>query len=263
MYRPILMMRWIFLALIFSATVAQAAPTAQHYAARLLEQLPKTTAVSLGIGPRVVSVFFDPNCPYCHELYDAAKHEVGREGLQFRWIPVAVLAPGSEGKAAAILQAPDRAKALARNENDFNENPEAGSGGGIVPAGQITVPSRDALKRNLQVLHQAGPYFAFPLMVWRDRSGQPQMCVHAISTTEPRPASARRQPRAQRGLALHAQRHTADHPVLDQNEAGRGHHAELRGQRGLLENVDLVQMGKLRLQAIDHGAGRFAGAAVR
>ena len=179
MYRSILMMRWIFLALTFSATVAQAAPTAQHYAARLLEQLPKTTAVSLGSGPRVVSVFFDPNCPYCHELYDAAEHWVGREGLQFRWIPVAVLAPSSEGKAAAILQAPDRAKALARNEDDFNENPEAGSGGGIVPAGQITVQSRDALKRNLQVLHQAGPYFAFPLMVWRDRSGQAQMFLGA------------------------------------------------------------------------------------
>ena len=158
-----------------AATPAQAAPSVDQLAAAMLQQMGRTTAVTLGRGPRVVDVFFDPNCPYCHELYDDLRPWVGRQGLQLRWIPVAVLAPSSEGKAAALLQAPDRVAALARNEDDYDENPRAGSGGGLVPAAQVSAATRAELARNLRVLHAAGAYFAFPLMVWRDKSGQAQM----------------------------------------------------------------------------------------
>ena len=156
-----------------------AAPSVAQLADAMLQQIGQTTAATLGHGPRVVDVFFDPNCPYCHELYDDLQPWVGKQGLQLRWIPVAVLAPSSEGKAAALLQAADRARALARNEDAYDENPRAGSGGGLVPAAQVAPATRAELARNLKVLHAAGPYFAFPLMVWRDKAGQAQMFLGA------------------------------------------------------------------------------------
>ena len=169
----------LVLAACVAAPSAQAAPSPEQLAGAMLQQMSRTTAITLGSGPRVVDVFFDPNCPYCHELYDDLQPWVGKQGLQLRWIPVAVLAPSSEGKAAALLQAADRARALARNEDDYDENPRAGSGGGLVPAAQVAPATRAELARNLKVLKAAGPYFAFPLMVWRDKSGQAQMFLGA------------------------------------------------------------------------------------
>ena len=156
-------------------TSAHAAPSTQQLAGTMLREMGQTTAITLGSGPRVVDVFFDPNCPYCHELYEDLLPWVGKQGLQLRWIPVAVLAPSSEGKAAAMLQAADPREALARNENDYGENPGAGSGGGLVPAAHVAVATREELARNVNVLHAAGIYFAFPMMVWKDRTGQAQM----------------------------------------------------------------------------------------
>ncbi len=173
------MIRRIVAATLLAASAAwgpaHAAPTASQLADAMLARMSQTSAVTLGHGARVVDVFFDPNCPYCHELYEDLQPWVGRQGLRLRWIPVAVLAPSSEGKAAAILQAADPRQALTRNETDYNENPRAGSGGGVVPLAHPRAATREDLARNLQVLHAAGAYFAFPMMVWRDRSGQAQM----------------------------------------------------------------------------------------
>lgn len=169
----------LLLAACATLSPAHAAPSSGHLAGAMLRQMARTTAIRLGSGPRVVDVFFDPNCPYCHELYDDLQPWVGRQGLQLRWIPVAVLAPSSEGKAAAMLQAADRRKALARNEDDYDENPRAGSGGGLEPVPRVSPATREQLARNLEVLHAAGAYFAFPMMVWRDRSGQAQMFLGA------------------------------------------------------------------------------------
>jgi thiol:disulfide interchange protein DsbG len=160
-------------------TSAHAAPSTEQLAAAMLHQMGQTTAVTLGAGPRVVDVFFDPNCPYCHELYEDLEPWVGKQSLQLRWIPVAVLAPSSEGKAAAMLQATAPAKALARNEEDYDENPRAGSGGSLIPAARVSLATRNELARNLKVLHAAGAYFAFPMMVWRDQDGHAQMFLGA------------------------------------------------------------------------------------
>ncbi len=164
-------------------TSAHAAPSTEQLADAMLQQMGRTTAVTLGSGPRVVDVFFDPNCPYCHELYEDLRPWAGKQGLQLRWIPVAVLAPSSEGKAAAMLQAADRARALARNEEDYDENPRAGSGGGLVPAASVRSATREELARNLKVLHAAGAYFAFPMMVWRNQAGHAQMFLGAPRDT--------------------------------------------------------------------------------
>ena len=158
---------------------AHAAPSPEQLAGAMLHHMAQTTAVTLGAGPRVVDVFFDPNCPYCHELYEDLQPWIGKQGLQLRWIPVAVLARSSEGKAAAMLQAADPARALARNESEYGRNPHAGSGGGLVPAARVAPATREELARNLKVLHAADAYFGFPMMIWRDSSGKAQMFLGA------------------------------------------------------------------------------------
>ena len=158
---------------------AQAAPSVTQLADAMLAQMGRTTAVTLGTGAHGVDVFFDPNCPYCHQLYDDLQPWVGQHGLVQRWIPVAVLSPSSAGKAAAMLQSADPRRALQHNEDDFGASRRAGAGGALVPAARVSAATRAELARNLQVLHAAGAYFAFPLMVWRDRAGQAQMFLGA------------------------------------------------------------------------------------
>lgn len=57
----------------------------------------------------VVSVFFDPRCPYCHQLFQALDGKV-----PVRWIPIPVLDKPEEGVKASmfILDAPDAKNAI-------------------------------------------------------------------------------------------------------------------------------------------------------
>ena len=75
-------------------------------AAKLLKEIGSAYWIQEGAGPRIVYIFFDPNCPFSHKLYLATRAEVGKGGLQLRWIPVGQLEASSPGKAAAILAAP-------------------------------------------------------------------------------------------------------------------------------------------------------------
>ena len=54
---------------------------------------------------RVIYVFSDPNCPYCHKFYEVARPWVESGKVQLRHIPVGIIKPSSPGKAAAILGA--------------------------------------------------------------------------------------------------------------------------------------------------------------
>ncbi|MDR5899571.1 thiol:disulfide interchange protein DsbG [Halomonas vilamensis] len=62
--------------------------------------------------PRVVYTFTDANCPYCQQLWEAARPWVEAGKVQMRHIMVGILAADSPGKAAAMLGADDPAAAL-------------------------------------------------------------------------------------------------------------------------------------------------------
>lgn len=62
--------------------------------------------------PRVIYTFTDPNCPYCQQLWEAARPWVDAGKVQLRHIMVGILAADSPGKAAAMLGADDPAAAL-------------------------------------------------------------------------------------------------------------------------------------------------------
>ena len=124
-------------------------------------------------------VFYDPNCPYCHRLYDDLRPYVARGAVQVEWITVGYLAPSSLTKAAAILQARDPLAALRRNERDYAAPGAGHGGGGVTPATTITPATRARLQRNqemLRAIHALG----VPLAVWRGRDGEARMLFGEI-----------------------------------------------------------------------------------
>ncbi|MGC8703486.1 MAG: thioredoxin fold domain-containing protein [Thiomonas sp.] len=161
--------------------VAFAAPlaVAQHSTAaqRALADIGKATVIVEGNGQRVLTIFFDPNCPYCRQLYRDLRPFVGKDGLQIDWVPVAILAPSSLGKAAAILQSANRLQAFrAMEDHALDPNLPAPA---VPQASQIRATTRQTLRANEAVLKQAGVYYSVPLAVYRNRAGQPELLLGA------------------------------------------------------------------------------------
>lgn len=138
-------------------------------ASQVLARLNRVSAVPQGAGPRWLTVFVDPNCPYCRQLFHDLQPLIDHDGLGVRWVPVAVLAPSSRGKAAAILQAPDPLAALRATET-HGLDPAIPAPKPLVAA-QIRSATSAALAANAAALQAAGIYAAVPLMVFTNREG--------------------------------------------------------------------------------------------
>jgi thiol:disulfide interchange protein DsbG len=152
------------------AVHAESLSTSRAIAGHLLDNIDQATWIAEGNGKHVVYIFFDPDCPYCHKLYDALRPLIAKQDLQLRWIPVGMLTDSSLGKAAAILQAGNPLDALHDNENNFGFS-DGGPGGGIEPAADITDQSRLNLAANLSLLQEQN-LFVVPVAVFRAADGQ-------------------------------------------------------------------------------------------
>jgi thiol:disulfide interchange protein DsbG len=153
------------------ATLAQAATS-------MLADMGQASWIRDGKSPHVIYVFFDPNCPYCHRVYESLRPQVQRAEVELRWIPIGILTTTSPGKAAALLEAPDPTAALHQNEQHFSV--ETGGLGGI---SEEPLPRDETLKRldrNLALLRRSGND-AVPSLLFRDRQGEPYFIVGAPS----------------------------------------------------------------------------------
>ncbi|MDY0329580.1 MAG: thioredoxin fold domain-containing protein [Thiomonas sp.] len=162
-------------------------PAAQAQSARqaegILANIGKATFIAEGKGQRAIYIFFDPNCPFCHELYKKLRGFVGRDGVQLRWIALGMLTPSSLPKAAAILQSPDPLKAFYKNEDDYDFAANGQPGGGIEPAAAITPKVRAALAANL-ALYNSEKLFGVPVVVWRKADGRADMIIGVPSDAQ-------------------------------------------------------------------------------
>jgi thiol:disulfide interchange protein DsbG len=143
-----------------------------------------------GATQRVIYVVFDPNCPYCSIAYKAFKQHAAN-GIEYRWVPVAYLRPDSAGRAAALLGAPDPAKALEQNEIGFKESEHAG---GLAPLSSVPKSVTDELARNDAIMQRIGSS-ATPTLVWKDDAGHfhdyqglppPEMLASILGIAVPR-----------------------------------------------------------------------------
>ena len=147
---------------------ASAADAGQREYAGLFAQLAKADAVVEGPkdAKRVLYVFFDANCLYCHVTWKALQ-PYERAGVQVRWVPVAYQQPSSVGRAAAIMQAPDRVAAMRENELGYNA---AKFDGGIAPLANVPGPLAAQLQANTRLMQRFGAP-GTPAMAWKDASG--------------------------------------------------------------------------------------------
>lgn len=129
-------------------------------------------------GP-IIDVFFDPNCIFCHKLYERALPLIQAGKLQMRVTMVGFLKPSSADKAAAILLAKDPAKALAYNEAHFVKSTEEG---GIKPITKQQPATTAAVGSNTGILIKTGQE-ATPAIVFCDKAGDFKM-IHGIPGNE-------------------------------------------------------------------------------
>jgi thiol:disulfide interchange protein DsbG len=125
--------------------------------------------------PHKTYVFMDPNCSYCHLLYNEILPFVKKGTLEVRWIPVAIR-PQSEGKAARILHAdPKNAVALiAKDEANFSMQTEQGS---LTPLkkskDKAVLKAFTDLAANNKLF--SANFNGTPVILFKNSKGQPQV----------------------------------------------------------------------------------------
>lgn len=109
-------------------------------------------AQGFSVGPsmsaRVVYVFFDPQCPHCAALWEAAQPL--KTQARFVWIPVGLLNANSALQGAVLLGAPDPVAAM-----DTHEKSLRGGTGGIATA-SATEDKKAVVARNTELFNRFG-----------------------------------------------------------------------------------------------------------
>lgn len=135
-------------------------------AAKNYKKLKNTHWIAMGdmTPERIVYAFIDPNCPYCWHLWTTARKYYD-QGLQMRYIVVAILGQSSLNKAAAILAADNPKHALKVNETGFENH-----SGAIEPMEKIPDDLRAKIVANNELMLQFG-FNGTPAMVWKNDKG--------------------------------------------------------------------------------------------
>lgn len=140
----------------------------------LFAQVEKADAVVEGpkSSQHVLYVFFDANCFYCHLTWKAVQ-PYEKAGLRVHWVPVAYQQPSSVGRAAAIMQAPDRVAALRLNETRYDASK---FDGGIDALANVSKKLAARFEVNTRLMHAFGAP-GTPLVVWKSSDGNVRYTV--------------------------------------------------------------------------------------
>jgi len=129
----------------------------------------KTTWIQQGDvkSPHKLYVIADPNCRFCHQLYDDLQTEINNGNVAVRWVLIGFLKPSSKGRALAILAADDPLKAMSINEKGFND---ANEEGGIPPLAEASPSAQQALDNNMNFMI-ANRLTATPIILYKAQNG--------------------------------------------------------------------------------------------
>lgn len=116
----------------------------------------KGFSVGVPMSARTAYVFFDPQCPHCTALWEAAKPL--KNQIRFLWIPVGILNASSTAQGATILAMPDPEAAM-----DAHEASMTAKSGGISASRDID-PSKAAVTQNTQLMTRFG-FASIPTIV--------------------------------------------------------------------------------------------------
>ena len=132
--------------------------------------LPETGAIMAGSKGPVLTVFIDPNCIFCHMLYQQLEPLVAKGALRARYVLVAVVKRSSFAKAAAILSAKNPAAALQQDQAAFDPKTEEG---GIKPDTAPTKAVTDRISANNALMSKAGGD-GTPMLLFCSKDGSVQ-----------------------------------------------------------------------------------------
>lgn len=118
---------------------------------------------------RIVYVFTDTECPYCHKLWQATQPLLVGGDVQVRHIMVAVIAPQSAARAAAVLDAPDPKAAMHEHESAFGHSP-------IAPLKDLPAATGKRIEDNNALMDSLG-ISGTPATVYKDAHGKIRMAV--------------------------------------------------------------------------------------
>jgi thiol:disulfide interchange protein DsbG len=127
-------------------------------------------------GPLMV-VFMDPNCIYCHKVWDAAQADILAGKLRLKVVPVGFLKPTSLAKATTIMQSVHPATAWAHNEKRFQKNIEEG---GEKPALHLDPKALADVRANTALLGSTGE-MATPVLVYCRHGDKAPVVLHGIA----------------------------------------------------------------------------------
>ncbi|WP_119342552.1 hypothetical protein [Facilibium subflavum] len=117
--------------------------------------------------PHKFYAIIDPNCKFCHALFDASQQAIENGQLAVRWVVVGIIKPSSPTKAIAILNADDPILALKQNESNFNYETDEG---GITPINDPSDQQIEKLNQNIMALK--GLINAVPAIIYINHQGK-------------------------------------------------------------------------------------------
>lgn len=157
-----------------SATPAKGPPIAATQAVDVVAAEGKGFSVGATMAARTVYVLFDPQCPHCGHLWQAAEPLLGK--ARFVWLPVAFISPKSLPQGAALLQAAQPAETMSAHERSLL----AGEGG-IGASSSIPPEIEAAIQTNTALLDRLGAE-SVPFIVARSANGQPVLQAGSMDT---------------------------------------------------------------------------------
>lgn len=124
---------------------------------------------------RQIYVFFDPQCPHCGHLWNAAKPLMNQ--VRMVWLPVGFIAPRSTTQGAALLAATDPVAAMSAHEQSL-----LAQQGGMTPPDNLPAELTDKVKANTKLWQQIGGE-SVPTIVFKSpANGQPGKFAGALDT---------------------------------------------------------------------------------
>ena len=158
-----------------AATAAAAAPAPAL--GNIYEAAAKGTGFTVGnmMAVRQIYVFFDPQCPHCGHLWEAAKPLANQ--MKMVWIPVGFIAAKSTTQGAALLAASDPAAAMSAHEQSL-----LAQKGGMTAPDNLPADLTDKVKANTKLWQQLGGE-SVPMVVFKNpTSGEPGKFAGAMDT---------------------------------------------------------------------------------
>lgn len=132
-------------------------------------ELAKSTWIAEGSTKpkRIVYVFTDTECPYCHKLWLASQPLLVGGDVQVRNIMVAVIAPQSLYRAAAVLDSSDPLATLRQHENSYGHS-------SVAPAKTVSAATAKHVAANIALMEELNIH-GTPAVVYKDSTGKVRM----------------------------------------------------------------------------------------